>query len=716
MVRYSFVAVRVVGRLFWMHGRVNIASGTIVGDNGRNPPGNQTTPDTASLSLRLFGHMRAEDAAGRNILPRTRKARAVLAVIALASPRPVLRVQLTALLWSQREKEQARASLRQAIHELQDSLVPPMARFLFAERHHLTLRGRGLWVDVHQAIRPETASLETLEWFQAPLLEDLIGLDPGFDQWLLAERTRILGLARAMGERMLVDQQDKDARLTIAHRLVAIDPLHETAWRAVMRGLHDRGDRSAALAAYENCRSALAAAGDARPSPETDELANRIRTGSAAFAPTPTEESTSGRSLPDPADLRGRFGIRLGIAPLRSIGSSGNDELSLGLAEEITTALSRFRWISCISGSSWAALSGERRQEPIWSALDLDFVLDGTIQQTAERIRIMVRLMDMRVAGAVIWAHRFDREATDLLALQDEIGSAIVAQLDPALLIHEGERAAARPQSNPTTRELVLQALPPVYRLERQGFHEAGRLLEAAVVADPGNAVAHAWLAYWHLFLVGQGWAPHPAMAAERAADLAERAVTLDPADARALTLAGHVRSFLGKRAADGCALHERAIALNPNLALAWCFSGLAHSYLGQHDEALKRMYQAVRLSPSDPHLFFFDHALIMPHLLLAEYESAAEIGRRAIELNPWFSSAYKGYLSALGHLDRGRETELVLARLLELEPAFSVEAAVARSPMTRPADLERYAQGLRQAGLPERRNDRVDVVSRNAH
>ena len=94
-----------------------------------------------------------------------------------------------------------------------------------------------------------------------------------------------------------------------------------------------------------------------------------------------------------------------------------------------------------------------------------------------------------------------------------------------------------------------------------------------------------------------------------------------------------------------------------------------------------------------------------MPHLLLAEYESAAEIGRRAIELNPWFSSAYKGYLAALGYLDRALETEAALNRLLELEPAFSVESAVARSPMTRPEDRARYAEGLRRAGLPERRN-----------
>ena len=453
--------------------------------------------------------MRAEDHAGRSILPRTRKARAVLAVIALASPRPVLRLQLTALLWSQREKEQARASLRQAIHELQDTLAPPLSRLMIAERHHLALRTDGLWVDVLDATQGDLARPDFLDCFQSPLLEDLVGLDPAFDQWLTAERARLLGIVRGMGERMLTDQTDSDSRLRIANQLVTIDPLHETAWRAIMRDHHDRGDPAAAMAAYERCRTALSIADDAKPSPETEDLAARIRAGPIAAAATdpdpPPEAESPARQDRAGIDRPPRGGIRLGIAPLRAIGSAANEELSLGLAEEVTTALSRFRWISCISGASWAALSGEKRQEAMWAALDLDFVLDGTIQQTADRVRITVRLMDMRIAGAVIWAHRFDRETNDLLALQDEIGSAIVAQLDPALLIHEGERTAARHLHNPTTQEMVLQALPPVYRLERQGFREAGRLLEAAVATDPANAEAHAWLAYWHLVLVGQG-------------------------------------------------------------------------------------------------------------------------------------------------------------------------------------------------------------------
>jgi len=176
----------------------------------------------------------------------------------------------------------------------------------------------------------------------------------------------------------------------------------------------------------------------------------------------------------------------------------------------------------------------------------------------------------------------------------------------------------------------------------------------------------------------------------------------LDPGDARALTLAGHVRGFLGKHPEEACALHERAITLNPNLALAWCFSGLAHSYLGRHEEGLRRVSVALRLSPSDPHGFFFDMALIMPHLMRGDYASAVQAGRRAIEINPYFSSAYKGYLAALGLMDRPREAAEVLNRLLMLEPRFSVREAMSRSPLSRPEDIARYAEGLRLAGLRE--------------
>ena len=398
-----------------------------------------------------------------------------------------------------------------------------------------------------------------------------------------------------------------------------------------------------------------------------------------------------------------RTTLRLGIREMRVIGPGVDQSMATGLAEEITTALSRFNWLSCVSGSSHAAITGDEGEAGVsWPELDLDLLLDGTIQGTGDRVRISVRLLDMHAGEAVVWARRFNQDSADTLTVQDRVAAAIAAQLDPMLLIREGDRASTRNPRGASARDLVLQAVPAIYRMDRLSFRAAGELLEAALRVDPANTDALAWYAYWHLFLVGQGWAENPEAATRRAGVLADTAVAMDPNDARALTLAGHVRGFLLRRPAEAAVLHDRAISLNPNLAIAWCFSGFALTYLGEHAKALARMAKAIELSPSDPHLFFFLAATIMPRLLLGEYEEAAAAGRKAIELNPWFSSSFKGCLAALGHLGLTKEAASVMARLLKMEPAFTVQNAIRRSPMNMADDIKRYADGLRRAGLPE--------------
>jgi tetratricopeptide (TPR) repeat protein len=187
-----------------------------------------------------------------------------------------------------------------------------------------------------------------------------------------------------------------------------------------------------------------------------------------------------------------------------------------------------------------------------------------------------------------------------------------------------------------------------------------------------------------------------------RAGDLAGRAIALDPSDARALTIAGHVRAYLGYRVDEALALHERALSLNPNLPIAWALSGIAHTYAGLHEEAIRRIHRARHLSPLDPHFFFFDMALMMPHLLRSDFETVVELGHRALDLNPALTSTYKGMLAALGHLGRIEEAAAVAARLLRLDPGFRTSETVARTPLVRAEDRALYAEGLRRAGLPE--------------
>ncbi len=658
------------------------------------------------MHVRLFGVMDAWDAAGTSALPKMRKTRAVLAILALRSPQPVPRGHLTALLWSRRDPQQARASLRQSVHELQETIGADARLLLQADRTHLRLRAEGLSVDAGMLTAGAAPWAEAASLYRPTLLEDLLGLDPAFDRWLEAERQRLAQIARLQGEAALAAAADPAQAMAAAEWLLAVDAAHEPAWRAMIRGLGQVGDRAGAADAFARCQAALAGRAGLGPSPETVALAEAVRDGRMVPGSTDLPGSASPADPMHAADAVPRVPgprVRIGIMPLRALDPQRAGGLSLGLAEEITTALAPFRWVSCVSSSSLAAIAGEPRDGSLaWRSLDLDFLLEGTIQHGADRVRITAQLLDMRAGGEVVWARRFDRSADDMLALQDEIASATVAQIAPELLLREGERAVARRRANPTSHELVLRAIPAIYRLDQSAFRAAGEMLEEALQLDPGNAAAHAWLAHWHLFLLGQGWAEDPAQATLRAGMLTERAVTLDPGDARALTLAGHVRGFLDRKPLEARALHERALAINPNLALAWCLSGLAHCYVGDHAEAIRRVRQAQALSPYDPHGFFFDMALIMPHLLRHEHAAAAEIGRRAVELNPTFSSSYKALLAALGHLGLQEEAAELRDRLLRLEPGFSVQGAVQRSPMMRPQDIALYAEGLRLAGLPE--------------
>jgi DNA-binding SARP family transcriptional activator len=631
------------------------------------------------LCLKLFGPMQALDAVGRNILPRSRKTRAVLAVLALAAPKPVLRSRLTGLLWSQRAREQARGSLRQSVHELQRALRPGAGTLLQTDRHHLALSDNGLWVDVCVATGAAVTDPAGVQVFQSTLLDDLDGLDPAFDGWLGEQRQRVKQLALSITEAVLAAASETKARIVAAEQLLTIDRVHESAWQTLIRAHLELGNRDAARLAFERCSTTLSHAGLA-PSRETEALVR-----STSPAPKGTKARAAGKA------------IRLCVMHPRALDRSGMDALLPGLAEEITAAVSRFRWISCFVDASHANQISPSQRDPA-----VVYLLDSTLQRSGKRSRIIVRLLDRHAGSDVIWARRFDRELDDVLMLQGELAAEVAAQIDPELLLREGERRIASEPGEPTAFDLTLRAIPAIYRLEPAGFHLAGELLAAAASIEPGNAAALAWWAYWHLFLVGQAWAKDAGRATLRAGELAERAVTLDPGDARALTLVGHVRGFLHKRAEEACALHERALSLNPNLPLAWCFSGLTHCYLGRHEMAIEQIARAQHLSPHDPHAFFFDMALMMPHFLRGEFDQALALGRRAVELNPGFSSTYKGYLATLGQLGHDQEARRILARLHGLEPGFSVRNAIERSPMTRRCDLKLYADGLRRAGLPE--------------
>ncbi len=713
-----------------------------------------------AVRLRLIGQMEAWTLTSESILPTGRKTRALLAVIALSAPRPVLRGKMAELLWSRRPEEQARASLRQEIHRLLDALDPLGAQVLSITRDHLALRPGTVWVDVEELLRASPARPAALGLYDGELLEGLDGIDPAFDTWLASERERLSDRARTLAELLLRDQTEPETMIASAQQLLRIDRAHEGAWRALMRAYVARGERGMAIQAYERCRLVLADQLDAQPSSETQRLLTDIRNamppkpaahaetghggggiGIAAARPPPPRPplrpmsratshpldepdempfAASMRADPlteapraEPAEPVGRNparspaprgGARVGVMPLQLIGTSDAEaHLSTGLADDITAGLAKFRWLYLVAPGSLARFGSHSRDDvALQRSFGLDFLMDGLVQRGGRRLRVSLRLLDLRGGNQVVWSRRFERDADDLLSLQDEVAAEVAAQIDPEILLIESQRAAARPAAEPSAYDLMLRALSLIGRLERPLFMQAGELLRQAIALGPDWAATYAWFAWWHIFLIAQGWADDRDSSIAEASALAERAIALDPQDARALTIAGHVRAFMGRRPREGILLHDRALQLNPNLAMAWNLSGLAFAYSGDLDEAERRIDRYKALSPVDPQAFFFDNVRAIVALMRRDYAAAVQIGREVSGMNAAYIASLKPYLAALGHAGMDAEAASARARLLALEPDFSIRRFLSVTPLDRPADREHVAEGLRLAGVAE--------------
>jgi len=227
---------------------------------------------------------------------------------------------------------------------------------LSVTRDHLSLRPGVVWVDVEEVMRATTDQPASLSLLDGDLLEDLDGIDPTFDAWLTTERERLRDRARTVAEALLREQFEPEAAIPAAQRLLQIDRAHEGAWRALMRAHAARGERGMAIQAYDRCRAVLADLLDASPSAETQKLLAEIRGPAGSrmpLRPPPpppvADEPDEPTAVLEPRTQElhpTRGGAHVGVMPLQLVGTTEEEShLAPGLAEEITTALARFRWM-----------------------------------------------------------------------------------------------------------------------------------------------------------------------------------------------------------------------------------------------------------------------------------------------------------------------------------------------------------------------------------
>ena len=666
--------------------------------------------DRPIVRIHVRGSMRATTYLGTDVLPRGKKARAILGYLSLTVGQRVPRARLAAMLWDRAPDTQARSSFRQALHELLLAMGPLANELISADRETIKLNANLCWIDAAAILAAETTSenlsrSELSALCTGELLEELDGISESFDHWLLGERTRFTQQLSDLLEAELnnLAQSKADLKLKVSNfrRLIAFDPTHEGASRALMRALAELGERAQALREYERCRNALRKALDVEPSPETRALANAIRTfsgrdGEASRATTSTSLRDGAKAQLAPAHRRR---LRVGVLSFLATRERDDQNLAFSLSQEIAAGLARFRWFDVIAPASLARKPSARLSEDILRQKELDYVVDGAISGDGRRFEISVRLLDVTQSACPVWSDRFELSIDELHRLDERVTARIVGRIDPVILFIEGQPRRRKQQGG---TGLLLRAMPLMHSMERGKYEQAGELINRALKEDPDNAMILAWAAHWQVYHVGQGWSPNPKRAFTTAQRYALSAIRLDPENAEALGIYGHICSFLDKDFDSALHYFERALRLNPNLAFVWALSALTYCYVGEPEVALQRLERHRDLTPIEPYPALFDNPYAIAYLIKRDYEQAAVFGRRVTKTRPEFVNGYKPLIAALGHLGRREEAKAYVDKLLSLEPSFTVERFGEVYPFKHASDREHYMMGLRLAGVPE--------------
>jgi adenylate cyclase len=201
--------------------------------------------------------------------------------------------------------------------------------------------------------------------------------------------------------------------------------------------------------------------------------------------------------------------------------------------------------------------------------LGVRYVLEGSVRKAAGKVRITGQLTDA-VTGAHIWADRFERDLTDIFALQDEVTVAVVSATQPKLLQTEIALAARRRPENLTAYDLYLRAMPQFYLTTREGLAEAIKLAHRALELDPRFGLVAALAGVCHMQNVLWGHAIDPQFDRKEAVRLLRLALSIDDSDPDTLAWAALISAFLVGDCEGAIEMADRAVALNPNSFYAW--------------------------------------------------------------------------------------------------------------------------------------------------
>ena len=655
--------------------------------------------------FQLFGPPHFETVAGDSIAVRSRKGVGLLACLALARGKPVGRDQICALLWSDRQKPQARASLRQLLVDLRRDFGQAGEVFDTASDGAISCNETDVQSDIGDFQRFRQADdRQTLERIFAlrrgQFVEGLAPEEPAFADWIEDHRRTLDALwCEATARLLRVLERDGDYRrgLEIAGQVLSVDPLCELAHRSIISAHLALNNRSLALKHYQEFREKL----DRELGVVPDALTQKIIQDASALQIVPIAPD---EALPSETVVR-KPKASIAVLPFELLSQNSDDlHFAVGLTEDLRTGLSRFADLAVFAQTSIKEHVQSGRDKP--RPLDADYLVRGSVRRAEQRIRVSASLVHA-ADSTILWSEHFDREFADIFSLQDDIVKRIVAILAARIQAFELAKTLQKPAVGYQAYDLFLKARFLQQGNNREGILSARPLLREAIARESSFASALAELAIGYVAEYESDWCPDDAAAGREAIDIARMAVAIDPTNSNAHRALAAAEFYCNRNFEVAKAHADMALAQNPNDQLSICLLGFALTCNGQVAEGQNYSAESFRLNPLAPESCFVTLAL-----------GAYLDGRFADAVNGFakVSGVYEEALAcmaaALWNLGQHDNARAAMQRFMALkrqkmaaypgnDPVQWRAYLLRLIPMTDQAALEKLIAGLRSAGLP---------------
>jgi adenylate cyclase len=381
-------------------------------------------------------------------------------------------------------------------------------------------------------------------------------------------------------------------------------------------------------------------------------------------------------------------------------GDPEQDYFADGITEDIITDLSKIAGLLVIARNSSFAYKGKSVDiRTIGRELGVRSLLEGSIRRAGNRVRITAQLIDA-ANGAHLWADRYDRDLTDIFAVQDEVTRHIVDALKVKLTSVEEARIADIPTMSVEAHDLFLRGRELILgrKWTREIFDQLVALMTRAIQLDPNYAEAYGGLGFAHNMDFHNRFT-----GSSHALDVAEQFATIAVEKGPTVPFPHWVLAavVLWKKKFDVVKREtEIALALNPNYALACNTRGNAEAYSGHPLAAIPYFERAMRLDPAFTQQYI--HFLGSAYLVAGQYEAAAASFRERVRLSPETDLSRGLLISALGHLGQIDEARRIWSELKQLNPKYSFAGHLARLPFSNPTDVEKIKEGFAKVGIPD--------------